>query len=190
MIDIRKQFWLDREGTVLVVVDVQERLTKAMPPEVFSRTTRNIRILLDAMTILGLPVITTEQYPAGLGHTIPDLAPDPEDVLIEKTSFSCCGEPAFLESLKRLEAGQVLLVGVETHVCIYQTLLDLLARGYAVHLVRDAVCSQKKTDFVAAIDNAARAGATVTTVEMALFQMLRHARGPEFKAISNLIKKS
>jgi nicotinamidase-related amidase len=190
MTDKRKQLWLDREGTVLVVVDVQERLTKAMPPEVFSQATRNIRILIQAMEILGLPVVTTEQYPAGLGPTIPELAPAADDLLVEKTSFSCCGEKKFRDLLKRLDTGQILLVGMEAHVCVYQTLLDLLGQGYPVHLVRDAICSQKKTDFVAALDNARLAGATVTTVEMALFQILRHSRGPEFKAISALFKKA
>ncbi|OHB31447.1 MAG: hydrolase [Desulfuromonadaceae bacterium GWC2_58_13] len=188
MIDKRKQLWLEREGTVLVVVDVQERLTPAMPPEVFTKAIRNIRILLDAMGILGLPVIITEQYPAGLGHTIPELAPAADAVLIEKTSFSCCGEKDFLAALKRLDAGQILLVGMESHVCVYQTLLDLLGQGYPVHLVRNAVCSQNKIDFLTALHNASLAGATITTVEMALFQMLRHSRGPEFKAISALIK--
>ncbi len=189
MTDKRKQFWLERKGTVLVVVDVQERLTPAMRPEIFTKVTKNIRILLDAAATLNLPVITTEQYPAGLGHTIPELAPIPDGDLIEKTSFSCCGEADFLEALKRQEAQQILLVGMESHVCVFQTLLDLLGHGYPVHLVRNAVCSQNKTDYLTALQNASLAGATVTTVEMALFQMLRHSRGPEFKAISALIKK-
>jgi len=189
MTDKRKQLWLEREGTVLVVVDVQERLTPAMHPEVLTKVTTNIRILLDAAATLNLPVITTEQYPAGLGHTIPELAPSPDGQLIEKTSFSCCGEAGFLEALKQLDARRILLVGMESHVCVYQTLLDLLGHSYHVHLVRDAVCSQNKTDYLTALHNASLAGATVTTVEMALFQMLHHSRRPEFKAISALIKK-
>ncbi|WP_432823291.1 isochorismatase family protein [Trichloromonas sp.] len=189
MTDQRKQLWLEREGTVLVVVDVQERMIPAMPPEILTKTTRNIRILLDAAAILKLPVITTEQYPAGLGHTIPELAPAANGELVEKTTFSCCGEAGFLEALKRLDARQVLLVGMESHVCVFQTLLDLLGHDYPVHLVRDAVCSQNKTDYMTALHNASLAGATVTTVQMALFQMLRHSRSPEFKAISALIKK-
>jgi nicotinamidase-related amidase len=189
MTDKRKQFWLEREGTALVVVDVQERLTLAMLPEIFTKVTRNIRILLESAAILNLPVITTEQYPAGLGHTIPELAPAKGADLIEKTSFSCCGEAGFLEALQRQNARQVLLVGMEAHVCVFQTLLDLLSHGYPVHLVRNAICSQNKTDYLTSLHNASVAGATITTVEMALFQMLGHSRGPEFKAISALIKK-
>ncbi len=189
MSDQHRDLWLERKGTVLVVVDVQERLTAAMPPGIFAKTTNSIRILLEAAAILGLPVITTEQYPAGLGHTIPELAPAPNATLIEKNSFSCCGEPSFLEALKRQNGQRVLLTGMESHVCVFQTLLDLREQGYPVHLVRDAVCSRNKTDYQTALHNASLAGATVTTVETALFQMLRHSRSAEFKAISALIKK-
>jgi len=188
MTEKRERLWLEREGTVLVVVDVQERLAPAMPPEVLARVVKGIRVLLDAAALLELPVITTEQYPAGIGHTIAPLAAGEKGERIEKTSFSCCGEPAFLSALARHNARRVLLVGMESHVCVFQTLLDLLAHRYEVHLVRDAVCSRRKADYQAALHLADTAGAILTTVEIALFQLLRHSRAPEFKAVSTLIK--
>ena len=189
MTERRERLWLNREGTVLVVVDVQERLAPAMPPEVLERVVKGIRTLIDAAAILSLPVITTEQYPAGIGRTIAPLAPGEKGELVEKTSFSCCGEPAFLATLARHDARRVLLVGMEAHVCVFQTLLDLRAHHYEVHLVRDAICSRRKSDYQAALHLADGAGATLTTVEIALFQLLRHSRAPEFKAVSALIKQ-
>jgi len=163
MTERRERLWLNLEGTVLVVVDVQERLAPAMPPEILERVVKGIRTLIDAAAVLKLPVITTEQYPAGIGPTIAALA--------------------------RHDARRVLLVGMEAHVCVFQTLLDLCAHHYEVHLVRDAICSRRKSDYQAALHLADAAGATLTTVEIALFQLLRHSRAPEFKAVSSLIKQ-
>ncbi len=181
--ELIKKLWLRREGTVLVIVDVQERLVPAMDPQV----SRQVRTLSEAAKILHLPVITTEQYPAGLGRTVAELVSE-KDSAVEKTSFSCCGEEAFLTRLEKEKARQVLLTGMEAHVCVFQTLLDLQGRGYQVHLVRDAICSRSKTDYGTALESARAAGATVTTTEMALFQMLGQAGTPEFKAVSALIK--
>jgi nicotinamidase-related amidase len=188
MADRLSKLWLDREGTALVVVDVQDRLTPSMEPHILNKVIRSIRTLMEGVTVLGLPVITTEQYPRGLGRTIPELAPAQGEEVIEKTTFSCCGETGFLTALSRKEVRRVILTGMEAHVCVFQTLLDLLHHGYQVHLVRDAVCSRSKEDYLTALHNAAQAGATITTVEIALFQMLRDSKAPEFKTVSNLIK--
>lgn len=176
---------LPRPGTTLVIVDVQERLVPAMPQSVYSQVLTNILLLRQAAGLLELPVLTTEQYPRGLGPTVAELR---GGRTIEKITFGCCGEPSFLTALKDLNTRRVLLVGMEAHVCVYQTLLGLRQEGFGVHLVQDAICSQRKSDYRAALHNAPRAGAILTSTEMALFQLLERAGTAEFKAISTLIK--
>ena len=182
------RFVLDREQAVLVVIDVQERLAPAMPEKIYKKLRNNIETLLKAAEILGVPVIATEQYPRGLGHTVPELKDACNGSVVEKVSFGCCGEQGFVDELKKLGRSQVLLTGMEAHVCVYQTVLGLLESGYHVHLVNDAICSRSKTDYLAGVENARAAGAVVTTTEMALFQMLKVAGTPEFKAVSSLVK--
>jgi nicotinamidase-related amidase len=182
------KFWLDRDQAVLVVIDVQAKLTPAMPHKVFERMCATTAMLVEAAHLLELPVVTTEQYPQGIGHTVPELAAACKNGVIEKTSFGCCGEPAFLTALEKLGRRQVIVTGMEAHVCVYQTVLGLLGANYHVHLVRDAICSRRKEDFLAGVSNAARAGALVITAEMALFQLLKDSRHEQFRAISRLIK--
>lgn len=186
-IDLDK-FWLDREQATLVVIDVQAKLTPAMPHKVYERMRATTAMLVEAAGLLGLPVVTTEQYPQGIGPTVPELAAACANGVIEKTSFGCCGEPAFLAALDQLGRRQVIVTGMEAHVCVYQTVLGLLGAGYHVHLVRDAICSRDKEDFRAGVKNAAKAGALVVTAEMVLFQLLRDSRHEHFRAISKLIK--
>jgi nicotinamidase-related amidase len=182
------KFWLDREKAVLVVVDVQQRLVPSMEPAVYDKVRRSIDCLVRGAELLGVPVVATEQYPKGLGPTVPELAAACSDKVVEKLSFGCCGEPSFRDHLRGLGRSQVMVTGMEAHVCVYQTVLGLLEAGYNVHLLRDAICSRGKTDYLAALQNAAIAGAVVSTAETALFQLLRTAAAPEFKAISALIK--
>jgi len=186
--DKTERFWLDREHAVLAVIDVQQRLVPSMDHKVYDAVRRNIDLLLRGAELLGVPVVATEQYPRGLGPTVEELAAACTAKVIEKLSFGCCGETAFPDHLRELGRSQVLVTGMEAHVCVYQTVLGLLGAGYRVHLVRDAVCSRGKTDYLAAMANAAGAGAVVTTAETALFQLLRTAAAPEFKAVSALIK--
>jgi len=182
------KFWLDREKAMLVVVDVQQRLVPSMDPEVYDKVRRSIDCMVRGAELLDVPVLATEQYPKGLGPTVPELAAACTGQVIEKLSFGCCGEPTFREHLRGLGRSQVMVTGMEAHVCVYQTVLGLLEAGYRVHLLRDAICSRGKTDYLAALQNAASAGAVVTTTETALFQLLRTAAAPEFKAVSALIK--
>jgi len=184
----RNKFWLDPESTVLVVIDIQEKLVAAMPPKVYARMRATTAMLVEAAELLGIPVLTTEQYPQGIGHTVAELAAACGRGVITKTSFGCCGEPAFAIALEQLGRRQVLVTGMEAHVCVYQTVLGLLAGGYDVHLVRDAICSRNKEDFRSGVSNAARAGALVVTAELALFQLLRDSRHQQFRAISRLVK--
>jgi nicotinamidase-related amidase len=182
------KFWLDREKAVLIVVDVQQRLVPSMDPAVYDRVRRSIDCVVRGAELLSVPVVATEQYPKGLGPTVPELSAACAGTVIEKLSFGSCGEPVFRDHLRGLGRTQVMVTGMEAHVCVYQTVLGLLEAGYRVHLLRDAICSRAKTDYLASLDNAKSAGAVVTTTEMALFQLLRTAAAPEFKAVSAVIK--
>ena len=183
------KFKLDAEKTVLVVIDVQERLVPAMPEDIYLRLRNTVAMLVEVAGLLGIPVVTTEQYPKGIGHTVPELAAACNETVIEKVSFGCCGEPTFLKALKNTGRTQVLITGMEAHVCVYQTVLGLLADGYYVHLLRDAICSRNKTDYLAGVANAGQAGAVVTTAETVMFQMLQKSTHEQFRAVSKLVKE-
>ena len=183
------KFKLDAEKAVLLVIDVQERLVPAMPEDVYLRLRNTVAMLVEVAGLLGLPVVTTEQYPKGIGHTVPELAAACNETVIEKVSFGCCGEATFLEALKNTGRTQVLITGMEAHVCVYQTVLGLLEDGYYVHLIRDAICSRNKMDYLAGVANAGQAGAVVTTAETVMFQMLQESTHEQFRAVSKLVKE-
>lgn len=183
------KFWLDRDQALLLVVDVQQKLIPAMPPEIYRQTLGTIDFLAAAARLLTVPVIVTEQYPRGLGPTVPELREVCPHGVLEKVSFGCCGEPNFLGHLKRVPRAQIIVTGMEAHVCVLQTVLGLLGAGYRVHLVRDAVISRGKVDYLNALAFAREAGAVVTTAETVAFQLLRTSAAPEFKAISALVKE-
>ena len=182
------KFKLDAEKAVLVVIDVQARLVPAMPQDVYLRLRDTVGMLIDGAKLFGVPVVTTEQYPQGIGHTVPELADACDGTVVEKVSFGCCGEPDFLAALKQTGRSQVIVTGMETHVCVYQTVLGLLEDGYHVHLVRDAVCSRNKLDYLSGVTSAVQAGAVATTAETVLFQMLKESTHDQFRAVSKLIK--
>jgi len=177
---------LERDSTVLVLVDYQERLLPAID--------RRADILEAAVKLtrgaqaLGVPIVHTEQYPRGLGPTAPELAELLTAEPIEKLSFGCCGEPAFLDALAALGRKQAVLAGIEAHVCVYQTAVGLLDAGYDVHVVTDAVSSRTQENRAIGLQKMRDAGAGVTSVETALFELLRVAGGPEFKAVIQIVK--
>ena len=183
------KFKLDADKAVLVVIDVQERLVPAMPEDIYLRLRNTVAVLVEVAGLLGLPVVTTEQYPKGIGHTVPELAAACNETVIEKVSFGCCGEATFLEAMKNTGRTQVLITGMEAHVCVYQTVLGLLEDGYYVHLIRDAICSRNKMDYLAGVANAGQAGAVVTTAETVMFQMLQESTHKQFRAVSKLVKE-
>ena len=185
---VMEKFFLDNSQAVLVVVDVQEKLCMAMDPDVLGRLTKNTGILLEAAKELGMPVVATEQYVKGLGCTVPELREKFEGAACEKMTFSCCGDQAFLNRLAELGRKQVIITGMETHVCVLQTVLELLERGYHVHLVRDAVMSRRKENWFVGLEASRAAGAVVTSTEAALFQLLRVAGTEEFKKLSKLVR--
>lgn len=184
-----EKFKLDADKAVLVVIDIQERLVPAMPEKVYKRLRETVKMLAQAAKLLDVPVVTTEQYPKGIGHTVPELADSCCEKVVEKVSFGCCGEPDFLAAIKETGRTQVVVTGMEAHVCVYQTVLGLLEDGYHVHLLSDAICSRNKTDYLSGVANASQAGAVVTTAETVLFQMLKESTHEQFKAISKFVKE-
>jgi nicotinamidase-related amidase len=181
------KFFLNREDTVLVVVDIQERLAAIMSER--KRVIDNCIHLIETAKLLDIPLILNEQYPKGLGPTVKEI----RDALqsyepLEKLSFSCCKGDKFIGDLKDTGRRTVLLVGMETHVCVLQTCIDLLREGFFVHTVSDALCSRTEDNFRTAIEFMRDAGAVITCTETVLFQLLERAGSEEFKVLSKRIK--
>jgi nicotinamidase-related amidase len=178
---------LDRSRAALVVVDVQEAFRPAVLD--FERVARNVGVLVRGARVLGLPTLVTEQYPKGLGHTAPEVAEHLEEVRpIEKLCFSALDAEGFPRALQDAQRDQVLLCGIETHVCVNQTAEDLLADGIEVHVAQDAVTSRTAENRALGLHKMERAGAVVTSVETALFELLRQAGTPEFRQVQALVK--
>jgi nicotinamidase-related amidase len=180
------RFTLDSGDALLMIVDIQERLAAAM--EAGKEVIQKTGILLEMSGVLSMPVVFTEQYPKGLGKTVPELRPDPErHAVFEKLSFSAYTEElaAFL-----MEAGRkkIILAGMETHVCVFQTARDLLDAGYQVFAARDAVCSRARENRKNGLRLLADMGAVVTNTESIVFDLIKKAGTPEFKTASRLIK--
>lgn len=179
---------LDIKQTALVVVDIQEGFRNAIPD--FSLIASRASMAVRGFQILEVPVIVTEQYPEGLGPTAEEIRfvlPDDFEA-IEKTAFSSCGAKQFIGKLKKLGVKQVVLCGLETHVCVNQTVHDLLDRGFQVHLLTDCVCSRFEHDKVAGIDKMRTSGVVSSSIEMALFELMCDAKHEKFKEIQALIK--
>ena len=182
---------LNRDDAVLVVVDVQERLVPAIDKELYARSLKNFKIAIEAAGTLGLPILLTEQYPKGLGGTVPDVLKALEGKKygrIEKVSFSCGRDEGFLAALAKTVRRQVILIGMETHVCVYQTSVDLINAGYEVFVLDDAVSSRYPHNYQSGIAALRDAGAVVVSTETAVFQLLKVAATPEFKKISSLLR--
>ncbi len=180
---------LCRRETALVVVDVQERLFGAMEPEQREAMVRNLKILGGAARRLGMPVLVTEQYPKGLGHTLPEVREALGSVApASKVAFSCCGVEGFTERLRQGGRRAVVLAGLETHVCVLMTALDLLAEGFAVHVPWDATVSRTHRNWEFGLALLRSEGAVVTTTETVVFQLLRQADTDDFRALAPLLK--
>ncbi len=175
-------------STAILLIDMQERLIKAMDnaEAVLNRQ----QLLLHAAGILNLPVVVTEQYPQGLGPTIPALTEllPPGTPVVAKTSFSCFDEPKFAVELAARQYRTLIVIGCEAHVCIQQTVLDALARGYQVVLAADAVTSRSGYNIDWALALTREAGAAVMSAEAALFWIVRDATHPDFRALSKLVR--
>jgi nicotinamidase-related amidase len=179
---------LDRKRAALAVIDMQEAFGKIIPD--FDELASRVALMVQACKLLNLPIIVTEQYPKGLGRTVNEIARRlPEGVeAIEKLSFSACGAQEFDTRLRERHVEQVMLCGIEAHVCVSQTALDLLQNGYQVHLLSDAVSTRLARNREVAINKMAKAGAIISSIEMALFELCP-AGTPEFKQMQALVKQ-
>ena len=178
---------LNIDKTALVIIDVQEKLSRVMHEK--EKLFENLQKLVKGVKLLNIPIIITEQNPNGLGPTVSEIAPLlPDTKPVTKFSFSCCGEEPFLRQLEMLNRKQVLLAGIETHVCVYQTAVDLIEAGYEVHTVVDCVSSRTLENKNLALDKMKSEGANLTSVEIALFELLKTAANPKFKELSKIVK--
>jgi len=185
----RENFLLDPAKALLVVIDVQEKLCAAMDQSALQQLTKNTGILLESANELAVPVIFTEQYVKGLGPTLGELRQRaPAAPGFEKMTFSCCGNDAFIKHLKKSHRTQIIVTGMETHVCVLQTVIDLLDEGFDVHLVKDAVMSRSSDNKQTSIEAMVLAGTVPTCTEAVVFQLLKIAGTDLFRKLSKLVK--
>lgn len=197
----RRERLLPARGCLLVV-DIQERLLPAMPPDIAAQTVKNTQILIHAAQLLQLPIVVSQQYPKGLGQTVPPIAEalsaaeaaGASVYRFDKVEFSAAGSQAFLAlppaelEGPKMRREQWIVCGMETHVCVYQTVRDLMLPTYAVHVVSDAVASRTKANWKLGLELCRETGARITSTEVVVFDLLQQAGTDAFKALSKLIK--
>lgn len=175
---------LNLESSLLFVIDVQEKLVNAVfnKEEVAKKT----RILINTANILNMPIIVTEQYPQGLGKSINAIKGNAK--IFEKTAFNALSDPLLLSELKQSGKNQIIIFGIETHICVHQTVTALIESGFDVTVVKDACGSRSETEYQTAIACMEKNGAKIKTTEMILFELLKSAKHSNFKEIQTLIK--
>jgi nicotinamidase-related amidase len=185
---MRSHELLHRRSCRLLIVDVQDKLVSALPPEVQRQLIGTAKFLCEGARILGIPTTATEQYPQGLGSTVASLAEFAESRPSKKefSAVACTGWPTAAESTD--DRFQIVVAGMETHVCVLQTVLNLLAYGYQTYVVVDAIAARGAIDHNVALERMANSGAILTTAESTIFEWCETAEAAEFKQISNLIK--
>lgn len=178
---------LDRKESLLLIVDVQERLVNALDKDIVVKRTAT---LTEAAKILEVPTIVTEQYSKGLGSTVSQIKSvlAKNSPIIEKSAFSAVKEKGFMDVLKSFNKKQIVICGIETHVCVHQTASDLIAEGYDVYIAKDACASRTKYEFKQGIERMQENGAKISCMEIILFEWLKSSRNPHFKAVQALIK--
>ena len=179
---------LDRNESVLVIIDVQERYIPHLHEG--ARVVEAARRLIEGAQLVGVPILGTEQYPEGLGHTTPvlrDILPA-DTTPISKRTMSCVGEPDFVEALRETGRTQVVIAGIEAQACVNQTVHELIAAQLETHIVVDAMSSRFRRDYEVAVERQIGAGAVPTTVEAVLLEWVRTADAPEFQQIRQLIR--
>lgn len=178
---------LDTSNSLLLVIDIQDRLVASLDKDVI--VTR-VGKLVDAANILDVPVVLSEQYPKGLGHTVPLISSKLKEgtPVVEKTSFSLLREEGFLDRIKAYGKKQIVICGIETHICVHQTAEELINAGFEVVVAKDACASRSKYEFKQGIEAMHDNGAKISCVEIILFEWLRGAKHPKFKEVQALIK--
>ena len=175
------------ENTTLLIVDIQGNLAHSMHGK--ELLFKNVQKLIKGIQILGIPILWVEQNPRGLGLTIPEIADLLSDIQpISKMSFSSCRNDRFVQALNALNRKQVLIAGIETHVCVYQTAAELVDIGYDVQVVTDAVSSRNMENKEIGLQRMRDSGVSLTSVETALFELLKVAEGEQFKEILKIVK--
>ncbi len=183
----RREMRINKEECTGLVIDIQERLFPHMDQK--EELLKKCSILIRGLNALKVPLVVTEQYPKGLGPTVSMVKADLQGRdPIEKISFSCCDEPAFMGAIGQLSRNTLIVSGIEAHVCILQTVVDLVTSGYSPVVVADCITSRKGEDKRWALERMRSEGATISTCESILFELARRAGTPEFKAISQLVK--
>jgi isochorismate hydrolase len=178
---------INAKGTVMVIIDVQDKLSRVMYEK--ELLLDNLQRLIKGIQVLEIPIMVTEQNPRGLGATVPEVSNLlPHMQPIAKFSFSCCGEERFLKELKELHCKQILVAGIETHVCVYQTVIDLLGLDYEVQVVADCVSSRSLSNRELGLNRMSLTGAHRTSTEMVLFELLKVAEGERFRMVSKIVR--
>ena len=179
---------LNIDNSLVLIIDIQERLLNA----VFNKeeVQKKSGIIAGAADILKIPVIVTEQYPKGLGETIDSLKSclNKETLFFEKTAFSALDDSLIADAISKFSRKQIILFGIETHICVYQTAIALLQKGFNVFVVKDACASRETDEFKAGINLMEKEGAKILTTEMVIFEMLKSSKHPNFKEVQALIK--
>jgi nicotinamidase-related amidase len=178
---------LNADESILLLIDIQGNLAQSMHDK--QSLFKNLQILVKSARILELPIVWMEQIPEKLGHTVPAVAGLLRDRRpLTKTTFSCCGDRAIMAAIEACGRRQMLVTGIETHICVYQSTRDLLQRGFEVHVISDAVSSRVAGNKNIGLARMRQEGALISSVEMALFEMLREAAGDRFRQIVKLLK--
>lgn len=178
---------LKPSNTALVIIDIQSKLWNVMFEK--EALLENAQKLVKGMQVLGIPIILTEQNPRGLGPTVPELMQLIPDVKpLPKFSFSCCQDPGFHQALRSLNRKQILICGIESHICVYQTTLELLGSGYEVQVIADVVSSRAVRNRDIALSRMQSEGAKLTVTEMALYELLQTSESPQFKEMLRVVK--
>ena len=173
--------------TIMLLIDVQGQLAQLMHEK--EKLFKSIQIMIQGMKILGVPIIWMEQIPKNLGPTSQEISKHMNEMEpIEKFSFSCCGEPLFMDKFEKTGRSQVLLTGIETHICVFQTGYDLIQKGCKVQVITDCVSSRTKENKEIGIQRIMKSGGEASSVEMIFFELMRAAQGDQFKQIVKLIK--
>ncbi len=175
-------------SSLIAVVDIQERLAAAMPGDALEKMVKNVNILLEAAKLLSIKVLATEQYPNGLGATLPTVAANLSTTPFDKLTFDACGEPRFAHALAEAAPRDVIVVGMETHVCVFQTARELVRIGYRVIVAADAVCSRSDENRTLGLRLASDVGVMVAPTETIVFDWLERAGSDAFKSISKLLR--